>query len=89
MNAQFGERSSRRDYVGIMARKGPRQAEKRRTAMARKTRLLTFLAAALVALTTVGSAGTKLLPAASDGFSVSVEMSAKVGAGVATSWQAP
>ncbi len=57
--------------------------------MAGKTRFLTFIAAALVALTTVGTAGTKLLPAASEGFSVSVEMSAKVGAGVATSWQAP
>ena len=57
--------------------------------MARKTKLLSWIAAAMVALTTVVAA--RGLP---DGmwrgdFSVMVEISGTAGAGVATSWQAP
>ncbi|WP_370676899.1 hypothetical protein [Pleomorphomonas sp. PLEO] len=57
--------------------------------MARRTKLLSWIAAALVALTTVVAASTlpnRLWP--SD-FSVSVEISGTAGAGVSTSWQAP
>ncbi|SCM79084.1 exported hypothetical protein [uncultured Pleomorphomonas sp.] len=57
--------------------------------MARKTKLLSWIAAALVALTTVVAARTlpdRLWPG---DFTVTVEISATAGAGVATSWQAP
>jgi hypothetical protein len=57
--------------------------------MARRTKLLSWIAAALVALTTVVAART--LPARiwPGEFTVSVEISGTAGAGVATSWQAP
>lgn len=57
--------------------------------MARKTKLLSWIAAALVALTTVVAARTlpdRLWP---DDFSVRVEISGTAGAGVSTSWRAP
>jgi len=57
--------------------------------MARKTRLLSFLAAALVALTTVVAAGTRPQPFWSPDLSVSIKITAKAGAGITTSWQAP
>jgi len=58
--------------------------------MARKTKLLSWIAAALVALTTVVAART--LPARMtwpENVTVTVEISATAGAGVATSWQSP
>lgn len=62
--------------------------------MARKTKLLSWIAAALVALTTVVAARTLPAHTLTDhiwpgDFSVSVEISGTAGAGVATSWQAP
>lgn len=72
-----------------MARKGPRHM---RTAasMARKTKLLSWIAAAaLVALTSMVAARTlpdRLWPG---NLTVTVEISATAGAGVATSWQSP
>jgi hypothetical protein len=57
--------------------------------MARRTKLLSWIAVALVALTTVVAARTlpdRLWP--SD-VTVTVEISAMAGAGVSTSWQTP
>jgi hypothetical protein len=57
--------------------------------MARRTKLVSWIAIALVALTSVVAARTlpeRVWPGA---FSVTVEISATAGAGVATSWQAP
>ena len=57
--------------------------------MARRTKLLSWIAAALVALTTVVAARTLPNRLWSGDFSVTVEISATAGAGVATVWQAP
>lgn len=57
--------------------------------MARKTKLLSWITAALVALTTVVAARTlpdRIWPG---NVTVSVEISGTAGAGVSTSWQAP
>ena len=57
--------------------------------MARRTKLVSWIAIALVALTTVVTARTlpeRVWPGV---FSVTVEISATAGAGVATVWQAP
>ena len=57
--------------------------------MARRTKLVSWIAIALVALTSVVAARTlpeRVWPGA---FSVTVDLSATAGAGVATSWQAP
>lgn len=71
-----------------MARRG-RVIRERQHAMARKTKLLSWIAAALVALTTVVAARTlpdRIWP---ENVSFSVEISGTAGAGVSTSWQAP
>ena len=57
--------------------------------MARRTKLLSWIAAALVALTTVVAARTLPAHIWPGDFTVSVEISGTAGAGVATSWQAP
>ncbi|MCM5555035.1 hypothetical protein [Pleomorphomonas sp. NRK KF1] len=57
--------------------------------MARKTKLLSWIAAALVALTTVVAARAlpdRMWPG---DLTVTIEISGTAGAGVATSWQAP
>ena len=57
--------------------------------MARRTKLVGWIAIALVALTSVVAARTlpeRVWPGA---FSVTVEISATAGAGVTTVWQAP
>lgn len=57
--------------------------------MARKSKLLSWIAAALVALTTVVAARSLPDRNWTGDFSVTVEISGTAGAGVATSWQAP
>lgn len=57
--------------------------------MARKTKLLSWIAAALVALTTVVAARTLPDRIWQGNLTVSVEISGTAGAGVSTSWQTP
>ncbi len=57
--------------------------------MARRTKLVSWIAIALVALTTVVAARTLPVRVWPGAFSVTVEISATAGAGVATVWQAP
>lgn len=56
--------------------------------MARKTRRLTFIVTALVALTTVVAARTTTGVLSLKDISVTVEISATAGAGAAISWKA-
>lgn len=71
-----------------MARRGCAIRE-RQHAMARRTKLLSWIAAALVALTTVVAARTLPDQIWPGNVTVSVEISGTAGAGVSTSWQAP
>ncbi len=57
--------------------------------MARKTKLLSWIAAALVALTTVVAARSLPDRTWAGDLTVTIEISGTAGAGVATSWQAP
>lgn len=57
--------------------------------MARKTRFLSFIAAALVALSTVVAAKPRPAVFWPTDLAVTIEISAKAGAGAATVWQGP
>ncbi|MCM5557768.1 hypothetical protein [Pleomorphomonas sp. JP5] len=66
-----------------------RARRERQHAMARKTKLLSWIAAALVALTTVVAARSLPDRTWPGDLTVTIEISGTAGAGVATSWQAP